>query len=558
MKKLRDFLLVALIVFPILGCNRQSSSSKPVQDKDIVLLFTSDVHCGIDKGIGYESLMAYKKLLVGNDNYVALLDSGDAISGDFIGAVSKGEYIIDIMNEVGYDFMALGNHEFDYNTDVLSQRIYEFHGEVLSCNFRYIGHKQDKFTEVRPYKVVSYGPTKVGFVGVTTPYTIVDSTPSYFMEDGEYVYSFSNSYTEELYQCVQTNVDACYKEGADYVILLSHLGNTTDNIPYRSIDVINNTKKITAVFDGHSHRELNEEVKDMEGRVVPLLEPGYQMSKVGQLTIKKDQTIETKLVESIEDKDPYMTAVIESISRKVEDLANEVVATSDLTLSISGEEGTRKVRNREMPIGNLVSDAYRIVSEAQIGVVNGGGIRSDLKAGDITFSDIKAVHPFGNRVDVVMATGQQIADYLEFTSSKTEADYYQEDAEGKKSPKGENGCFAQVSGLKYTIDTSIPSSIKTDDRGMFVSVDGTRRVKDIKVLEDGNYLDLDLSKSYLVASHNYLIEEGGDGASMFMNAPLVKKDLMLDYEILVKYIVDVLNGQLKDKYSAIEGRITVI
>lgn len=549
-KSFKSLLLVASIVLPLLGCNK-------TQNKDIVILYTSDVHCGIDNNIGYASLAAYKKELEKN-NHVTLVDSGDAISGDFIGAVSKGEYIIDIMNEVGYDSMIFGNHEFDYGMDILSQRINEFNGDILSCNFKYIGQKQNKFTKVKPYKVISYGPTKVGFVGVTTPYTIVDSTPSYFMEDGEYVYSFSNTITEGFYSCIQDSINACYENKANYVVLLTHLGVGDEYEPYSSIDVINNTKNVTAVLDGHAHRLISNKIKDQEGKEVPLLQAGYQMSGIGQLTIKKDQTIETKLIESIEEKDPYLTSVIENINQKVEEKASEVMAHSDLALDIVGEEGTRKVRNREMPIGNLVSDAYRILSDAEIGIVNGGGIRSSLKDGDITFSDIKAIHPFGNRVDVVLATGQQIADYLEFASSKTEAEYYQEDAEGKKSPKGESGAFAQVSGLKYTIDTSIASSIVTDEKGMFISVDGPRRVKDIMVLEDDNYVSLDLEKSYLVASHNYLLEEGGDGAVMFKNAPIVKKDLMLDYEILVRYIVDVLQGHLKDKYSEIEGRITII
>ena len=170
------------ISMPLLGCQKTS-------EKDIVILYTSDVHCGIEDEIGYTSLSAYKKSLE-KDNYVTLMDAGDAISGDFIGAVSKGEYVIDIMNEMGYDSMVFGNHEFDYGMDILSQRINEFKGDILSSNFKYIGNKKNKFTKVKPYKVIKYGKKKVGFVGVSTPYTIVDSTPSYFMEDGEYAYSF--------------------------------------------------------------------------------------------------------------------------------------------------------------------------------------------------------------------------------------------------------------------------------------------------------------------------------------------------------------------------------
>lgn len=545
----KTFLIVPFLALSLIGCNAN-------KDKDIVILYTSDVHCGIDKNIGYDSLSAYKKQLE-KENYVTLMDVGDNISGDFIGAVSKGEYIIDLMNEVGYDSMIFGNHEFDYGMDILKQRVEQFKGDVLSCNFKYIGQKENKFNKVKPYKIISYGKKKVGFVGVTTPYTIVDSTPSYFQEDNKFAYSFTGDNAEEFYACVQENIDACYKQKANYVVVLAHLGEGDEYVPYSSIDLVNNTKGVTAIFDGHSHKTLSHSVKDKEGNNVPLLAPGYQMSEIGQLTIRKDKTIETKLIDKIEEKDSRISDFITNINQKVDELANKVVATSDLALSIKGPEGTRMIRTREMPIGNLIADAYRIMSEAEIGFTNGGGIREDLKEGEITFSDIKAVHPFGNNIDTALVTGQTLADYLEYASSKVDKDYYEE-KNGTLVPKGENGGFAHVSGMKYTVDTSIPSPVVLDEKNMFVKVEGTRRVKDIKVLENNEYVDIQMDKFYLVASHNYLLEECGDGANMFKDIKIVKKNLMLDYECLVNYIVDVLKGHLKDKYSAPEGRITII
>ena len=539
------------ISMPLLGCQKTS-------EKDIVILYTSDVHCGIEDEIGYTSLSAYKKSLE-KDNYVTLMDAGDAISGDFIGAVSKGEYVIDIMNEMGYDSMVFGNHEFDYGMDILSQRINEFKGDILSSNFKYIGNKKNKFTKVKPYKVIKYGKKKVGFVGVSTPYTIVDSTPSYFMEDGEYAYSFSNETTSEFYNIVQTNIDACKKEHADFVILLTHLGDGAEYVPYSSPDLINNIQGADVILDGHSHKDFSKIVKDKEGKDRPLLAAGYKMNHIGQVTISKDNLIKTDLIDHLDiEKDPHMVDFIAKINQKVEETASKVVCTSDIELKISDEDGVRMTRTRETPIGNLIADAYRLMSEAEIGVTNGGAIRSDLKSGDITFSDIKALHPFGNTIDVVLASGQQIINYLEFASSKTEKEYYQVDETGKKTPKGESGAFAQVSGLKYTIDTSIPSTVTLDEAGMFSSLGSNRRVKDIMVLKDDKYEPINAEEHYLVASHNYLLEEGGDGATMFKDCPIVKKDLMLDYEILVKYIVDELNGHLKDKYSSPEGRITIV
>ena len=550
MNKIKALFSISILSLSLIGCSKEPQ-------KDIVILYTSDVHSGIDNNIGYDFLSAYKKELE-KDNYVTLMDNGDNISGDFIGAVSKGEYIIDIMNEVGYDSMTIGNHEFDFGMDVLKEKLNQFKGDVLSCNFKYIGKKENKFNKVKPYKIVSYGKKKVGFVGVTTPFSIIDSTPSYFQEDGEFAYSFTGGSAEEFYACVQNSIDACYKHKANYVIVLGHLGEGEEYVPYSSIDLVNNTKGVTAIFDGHSHKTLSHDVKDKEGRTVPLLAPGYQMTSIGQLTIKKDQSIESKLVNKIEEKDAHITELMTTIHQKVDDLANQVVATSDVALSINGPEGTRMIRTREMPIGNLVADAYRYISEAQIGFTNGGGIRANLKEGDITFSDIKAVHPFGNHIDTALLTGQQIADYLEYGAQKVQKEYYQKAEDGTLMPYAENGGFAHVSGLKYTVDTSIPTPIKLDEKGMFIGVDGPRRVKDILVLENDNYVPINLEQYYLVASHNYYLEECGDGANMFKDVKIVKKELMRDYECLVKYIVDVLKGHLKDKYSNVEGRITIL
>lgn len=544
------FTFIASLLLPILGCNNQNSN------KDIVILCTSDVHCGIDNNIGYASLSAYKKELEKN-NYVILMDSGDAISGDFVGAVSKGEYIIDIMNEVGYDSMIFGNHEFDFGLEILKDRVDQFKGDILSCNFKYIGHKENKFNKVKSYKVKKYGQTKVGFIGVTTPYSITDAVPKYFQEDDEFVYTFSNQTNDSFYKCIQDNIDACYKEGATYVILLGHLGEGKQYEPYSSRDVIKNTKGLTAVLDGHEHQLINDDELDKEGKKVPLIEPGYQMNAITKLTIKKDQSLDVELIDRIDSVDQHMADYIASVNEKVDELASKVLATSDLALSISDENGVRKIRNREMPIGNFVSDAYRIVSEAQIGIVNGGGVRANLKEGDVTYKDLMSIHPFGNYMDIVEAKGSQIADYLEYASVSTEKEYYKENADGSRSPLGENGSFAHVSGLKYTIDTSVTSPVKSDENGMYVSIDGDRRVKDIMVLENNSYVPLDLNKSYTLCSHNYLLEDGG-GAEIFKGVSFKKKDFMRDYEILVSYMVDVLKGQLSDKYSSVEGRIQVV
>ena len=123
---------------------------------------------------------------------------------------------------------------------------------------------------------------------------------------------------------------------------------------------------------------------------------------------------------------------------------------------------------------------------------------------------------------------------------------------------GESGGFLQVSGLRYTINTSIPSTVALDEAGMFLSCGESRRVREVQILQaDGSYLPIDPQGVYTMASHNYLIKEGGDGFTMFMDDPLELDEGMLDYQILITYLTDYLGGVVGEAYETPQGRITV-
>ena len=245
--KFGKYLLCTTLVFMLFGCgNKKKSSTKttttkvgPVtlNDKDIVIMNTTDVHCAYEKNMGYSRLVNFKKDYE-KTSYVSLVDSGDYIQGGLVGNISNGKYIIDIMNKAGYDAAAIGNHEFDYGMDELSERISDFNGDILSCNFSYIGSKENKFENIKPYTIKTFGKYKVGYVGVTTPETLVSSNPITFKEDGKVVYSFKSNTKTEFYNCIQNNIDACKNDGADYVILLSHTGNNEENKPFTSNDIL--------------------------------------------------------------------------------------------------------------------------------------------------------------------------------------------------------------------------------------------------------------------------------------------------------------------------------
>ena len=536
----------------------KEAPAEPAEPEEIVVLYTNDVHCGVSDNIGYTGLALLKNALKAAGKNVLLVDNGDAVQGGTIGTLSKGEYIIDIMNAVGYDVAAIGNHEFDYGME-------QFMKNVERANFPYVCAN---FTDAagKPifdaYKIFEIGGKKVAFIGVATPKTFTSSTPAYFQdENGNYIYTFSEDETgKKLYDTVQNAVNDARAAGADYVIALTHLGIEEDCSPWTSSEVITNTSGIDVFLDAHSHSVLPKEiVKNKDGNDVILTSTGTKLNYVGCLTITPDGKLDTmllnnstveygKLLGALND-DGGVAEKIVAINAEFDALVNKVVANTkvDLVTQDPTNKDIRIVRSQETNLGDLCADAYRTLSGADIAFVNGGGIRKDISAGDITFGQIIAVHPFGNAMCVVEATGAEILDALELSVSKL---------------PGEFGGFEQVSGLKFYIDLNVDSTVVCNDKGDFIEVSGDRRVKGVTVLnrETGAYEPIDPEKTYTFASHNYMIKGGGDGYTMFKDNNLLQDEVMIDNQVLINYIVETLGGTVGEAYQDPfgEGRITII
>lgn len=544
----------------------ESTDPTPPVEKsdDIVVLYTNDVHCQVDPAVnkegvqtnaGYTNVAAYKADMLDTHNYVTLVDCGDAIQGGPIGAMTKGEAIVTVMNTVGYDIATFGNHEFDYGMDQLAKLVESAHAQYISCNFTYTGEGTAKVS-ADPYVIKDYGDTKVAFVGISTPESFTKSTPTYFQdENGNYVYSFAEGNNgQDLYDAVQKAVDDAKSAGADHVVAVAHTGTDESSTPWTSNEVIANTTGIDVYLDGHSHSTIvGDKVANKDGEEVILTSTGTKLKNIGKLVIGAEG-ITTELVSAAS-----YTGTNEAASTeiaKVEDELNktltQVVAKSDVDLTtLDPETGKRAVRSAETNLGDLCADAYRVLYNTDIGFVNGGGIRADIKAGDITFEDIINVHPFSNEACVVKVSGQAILDALELSAS---------------AYPGENGGFLQVSGLCYGINSKIPSSVVKDDKGAFVKVDGERRVSNVYLLNDetGKYdIPIDPEAVYTVASHNYMLLSGGDGYTMFKNDPQFEQDTTitprLDNKVLIDYIVEELSGVVGEEYANLtgEGRIFV-
>ena len=570
---LASVMALGMNVAPIAAAEVKTDKAEQVEKVDngeIVVLYTNDIHCGINEkdSMGIAGVAAYKADMIaqyGADS-VALVDCGDAIQGTSLGALSKGDYMVDIMNAVGYDVAIFGNHEFDYSIPTLKERVEKSKATYVSCNLKYVGEENKEVAplSVAPYVIKEYDGVKIAYVGINTPETLTKATPKFFMNDkNEYVYSFSQGNDgKNLYEAVQNAVDAARKEGATYVVALAHLGVDEESKGYRSTDVIANTKGIDVVLDGHSHSTIvAEKVKNAEDKEVILSQTGTKLANLGKLVITKDGKLTTELIESKDytKKDEAVSKVVTEIEAKLNEVLDKVVAKSDVELSINHPDGARAVRNRETAIGDLSADAYRSVSGADIAIVNGGGIRASIAKGDVTYKNIIDVHPFCNELRVAEVTGAKLLDALEMSCRSTQATVSEKGEDGKINAVGENGGFLQVSGLKYTIDLSVPSSVVVDENKAFVKVEGARRVKDVQVLNSktGKYEPIKADQTYKVASHNFMFANG-DGYTMLADCKLIQTDMMLDNEVLIKYITEVLKGTIGESYSKPEGRITVV
>ena len=513
----------------------------------IVILHTNDVHCqvepsvaedGVVTNMGYATVAAYKAAMeaqYGEEN-VTLVDAGDHIQGDLVGSLSKGEWIVEIMNAVGYDLAIPGNHEFDYEIPSFLNLVKKAEYPYISCNFQDLTAKKTVFDS---YELVTYGDVKVAYVGITTPQTYTSSTPAYFQnEKGEYVYGFSEGKDGTgLYTAVQTAVDAARAEGAEYVIAVAHLGIEA---PYTSSEVIANTTGIDALIDGHSHSVVpGEKVANKDGKDVLTNQTGTKLANIGKIIIDTEsKEITSELVSGLTETDEAVTAVIDGIKAEYEEQTQKVVGKSTFELTINKADGSRAVRSEETNMGDFVADAYRVVTGAEIAIVQGGNVRVSIPAGDITYGNVAQLQPFFGEMGTVEVTGQTILDALEM---------------GAKNNPEENGGFFQVSGMTYTVDRSVPSSVVFNEKNEFVSVDGDYRVKDVMVGEE----PLDLEKTYVLASTKYIIDEGGDGMTMFGTAPFQGTG-MLDTDCVLAYITENLKGVVPAEYEKPQGRITLV
>ena len=523
-----------------------------INDKDIIILHTNDVHCSLTDNIGYDGLMLYKKELQKQFKNILTVDTGDHIQGNAYGYISKGIDIINIMNKIGYDVVTIGNHEFDYGLEALMKC-----NETLTCGYTSANfcYNQNKTTIFPKYVIKEIGNRKIGFIGLTTIeaflktylFTILD-------EDNEKLYSFlSRDKGKELYSITQNYINEIKDLGVDYIIILAHLGDEENSNQYTSKEVISNTNGINAIIDGHSHSVYNISWKNKDGKDIPLVQTGSNLKNLGILRINDSGYITSELISEIPKPnnetgaekvtrnnksiwvDAEMKKYLENLTENTE--LNSKIGYSDFDLKEENHSHIQLSRYGETNIGDLITDAIRYIGNADISIMVSRYIKKGLRKGDILYKNIIDIIPFYDDIIVKEVKGKDILDALEY---------------GVKASPKKLSRFLQVSGISFKVDTSISSTVEVDENDMFSGVKGNRRVYNVKIGKE----EIDPNKSYKI-SFNNIIGAGGDGYPMFGKYEVKFNTKKSSNEALLSYIKEKLNETIPNIYNNTQERIII-
>lgn len=510
----------------------------------LVVIHTNDTH-GRDLEGAYTTaaVAQLKQDLTAAGADVLLLSAGDASQGTPLVNLSMGSTAIDFMNLAGYDAMATGNHEFDWGLDNLKGLAQNADFPILAANLTYTESGELVFDDSIVFTTDS--GLKVGVFGLATPETATKAHP-------DKVKGVSFAAGQELYDVAQQQVDKLNAEGCDYIIALSHLGDSAESAPNRSVDLLDHVTGIDLMVDGHSHTTLPE--GDTSHGDTLRVSTGEYLNNIGVVVYDAASDTETaRLLSSTTEgdqtvldytgSDPDVLAAIEAVNAEVEQELGKVFAKTEVLLNGERDPG---VRTEETNLGNFAADAILWSARQALGedkvdlaLTNGGGIRASIPVGDISMKTMKTVFPFGNEVATVTVTGAELLEALEAATFCTPTAV---------------GAFPQVSGVQFTIDTTVPyeNGEMYPNSTYYAPAKPGSRIKNVTV----NGQPLDLNAEYVVATNDFTAA-GGDTYGAFLGKTPYKTGVALE-QALVDYTATVLEGVITEKdYGKPAGRITV-
>lgn len=498
---------IVAVLLGLIACNK-------VEQRPIVIFYDNDVHCAVD---GYAVMAGWRDDVMAADTaWVGMVSVGDYLQGRPIGAISRGGHILQILNEMKYDAVTIGNHEFDYGPQRMFSLLKDM--PVTCVNFTDMeGNKP-----YADYVMKRYGDRQVAFVGVLTDYTLQAEAYAFADSAGCQTYNILDS--AATVQAVQKTVLEARHKGADYVVVLSHLGEEGPGLT--SHGLIRETSGIDVLLDGHTHNTFEcVHLYNKEGKDVVLSQTGTAFAHVGKLLITVDGHFSTTLLDGRDTLhvQAQVAEKVDSLKHLNDSFLLQVVGTSEVYMPATDEKGVWLVRHEETALGDFCADAIRWAIDAQMGIDNGGAIRANLQKGEVTVGDLMAVKPFHNNACRVLAKGSVLLEALE---------------RGIAMLPANDGGFPQVSGMKYTVKVGHPN-----------------RVTQLLVQEGDSYSPVDPDAVYSVAMTNYCHQYAFDGA--FAGCEVDKTQNGLDYMLLVTYLKEHLGGHIGPAYALPQGRITV-
>lgn len=498
---------ITLSLILILGIIIIPTSVFAEDTKTLTIVHVNDVHgrLSYNEGngeIGFGRLSTFIEGLRAEDSNVLLLSAGDTFHGEVDVNLTGGTIMVELMNKLGFDAMVLGNHDFNYGYNELLDLKSKAEFDIIAAN---VLKEEDKTSDFEPYVIRELeNGLKVGIFGLTTEETAFKTHP-----DNTVGIEFANPL-----EAAKDAVEKLKEEEVDIVIALVHLGIEGTTLT-TSKQIAEEVEGIDVIIDGHSHELLNEEING-----TLLVQAKNYMQAIGVLEIKivdGELEMEESLVEFEDAKDIVPNEEIEADILSMTE-ANEVIkaqVVGSTKVALDGERAD--VRTGETTLGNLITDAMRESTGADIAFTNGGGIRASIAEGEVTFGDIVTSFPFTNTLAVIEVTGAELLEALEHG-----VDLFPEQA----------GHFPHVSGMSYKFDAGKPVG---------------ERMVEVIVGED----DLDVEATYRLVTNDFMAA-GGDGYTMFEGKTFVAEGGLLS-DVLIDYFK--LHGEVE---PTVEGRITFI
>lgn len=454
----------------------------------VQIIATNDIHSRVyeDGGMGYAKIAAIVEQYRGMNPNTIVLDAGDTLHGQTYATLVEGSSIVEIMNEIGYDALTTGNHDFNYGYKHLLELGKQAEFSILASNVKYAADGSLVFDS---YITKELAGIKLGIFGTATPETVYKTHPA----------NVEGILFTDPAQAAQSMVDEL-KDEVDVIINLAHLGTDGSSLEANRSDILaHEVNGIDVLIDGHSHELINRTINNT--LLVQYGEYGEQVGIItlvfedGKLISKESHYITADDAATIP-AEPKVQALIENTTKAQQTILDQVIGKTSVKL-----DGEREVvRTGESNLGNLITDAMIAATGADVALTNGGGIRASINEGDITKGDVITVLPFGNFIVTIEVTGQELKDALEV---------------GAAGYPSAHGAFSHVSGITYKIDPEAAAG---------------QRVHSVQV----NGKALDPKKSYTLATNDFLAA-GGDQYAMLADNIIINNAGTLDEE-LIKFI----------------------